>query len=113
MSAETMPAVVPGRSTLGWLTYGAGTPQLGKWGTDGQIVYQRSIANGRLSEVTAFIPAVAIPVEALDELRKIDGDNLIDPNDPPGSPRNKVAFRALRRVRDFLTAVDNANGAKS
>lgn len=97
------PVDLPKTPTLGWLTTKAGGVLVGTWETYTPVVFgdeKREYALSRerdipVDRVTTFVPATAVPSEALDRLR---AERVVHTNGING-----------RAIATFLAAVDEAN----
>ena len=101
------PAVeLPTVPTLGWASGPTFDPLLAVWSRVGTVIYTPA---HRVDEegVTAFTPATAVPTEALVELR----DHLTRTAPYGSSAANWKHLGEL--CRDFLAAVDAANGPRA
>lgn len=100
---------LPTKPTLGWAEWTSDWGRyLAVWRVRGKDLVpsaDRVITSGRINdEFISFTPAVAVPKAALDELR--DWFAFLF----RGKSSDQYVTPATRRIRDFLAAVDAANG---
>lgn len=63
------PVQLPEKPTLGWVAVKGGDIRLGCWYESGLAVVAQGVNGVETKRVESFTPAVAIPTEALDQLR--------------------------------------------